>query len=481
MSLEGHLPEFKQIGKYKIEGLISHGGMSLLYLASDPETHAPLIIKVLSPLYIKEKDVADRFLNEAHIISLADHPNIVRLVDSGQWEQGLFIAMEFVKGTSLKQVFEHQPYTLKRAMDVTLQIASAVSHLHTHGIVHGDLKPENILINEQGQVKVIDFGIAQLLTDSGLEMPLRFLGTPIYMSPELGIDRKNLSFQSDIFALGIIAYELATGKLCHGRIHIALAPTGLQKLLQKALQPKPQDRYSDMCDFIGDLTAYLKSSDFEKDKQGRDLSLEIYEKLEAIQNRLMPTDPPLWPDLKIDLAHVQAMGVCELYIDFLNLSDNKRLIFIAKSSKKGIEGLVSLCMLRMAVRALVKRGASDPVEIASLLVEHIEEDFFETGVRFALICIDTKQNSYSFCQYGLGVLIAKDKPMPLVQKNQFFTAKDTFAKGDTLLFIDEKDAALSDLQQEPAENILQKMRLKTESASKEPPLCVILMEKNWLL
>ncbi|MBS0635438.1 MAG: protein kinase, partial [Verrucomicrobia bacterium] len=98
-----NLPPFKQIGKYKVEGLISRGGMSLLYLASNPDNQEPIIIKVLLPKYLSEQDVVDRFLNEAHVISLANHPNIVRLIDSGRWEGGLFIAMEFVKGSSLSK------------------------------------------------------------------------------------------------------------------------------------------------------------------------------------------------------------------------------------------------------------------------------------------------------------------------------------------------------------------------------------------
>ena len=465
------LPEFKQIGKYKIEGLISRGGMSLLYLAQDPETLAPLIIKVLSPPFAQEKDVVERFLNEVHILSLANHPNIVRLVESGEWEKGLFIAMEFVKGSSLKKVFQHEPISLKRAMDILLQIAYAVSHLHSHGVVHGDLKPENILINEQGKVKVIDFGIAKLLTEATEDPPLRFLGTPIYMSPELGIDRKSLSFASDIFSLGIIAYELATGKLCHGRVHLALAPKGLQKLLQKALQPKPSDRHSDMCDFIGELASYLKSSDFEKDKQGQDASLEVYEKLEAIQSSLIPHTIPSWPDLKIDFAH----DARELYIDFLALPDTLRLIVIAESSKKGPEGLFSLCTLKATLRTLVAKGSKDPLEIASHLLEHSENS------SFALIVFDMQNNAFSFCQYGLGLLASNNKPIPLVQKEQLFTAEASLVKGETLLFIGAKESLLPDTQEESAENILRKLRLNCESTSKEPPLCVILMAKNWLL
>ena len=104
-----------------------------------------------------------RFLAEAKIIAIADHPNIVRLHQSGRWEEGLYIAMEYVQGISLRQYLQKVPLSIKRALEIILEIAYALCHLHTHHVIHRDLKPENILITQEGKVKVIDFGIAQLL------------------------------------------------------------------------------------------------------------------------------------------------------------------------------------------------------------------------------------------------------------------------------------------------------------------------------
>ena len=185
----------------------------------------PILIKVLLPKFLKDPDVTARFLNEAHIIATANHPNIVKLYESGTWEGGLYIAMEFVKGSSLRKSLVNQPFSLKRALNILLQISYALCHLHTHGIVHGDLKPENILITESGEVKLIDFGIAQILSDKEKkDVSKRLTGTPIYMSPEQLEDWGNVSCQSDIYSLGIMAYELALGKITHGRVIISLAP-----------------------------------------------------------------------------------------------------------------------------------------------------------------------------------------------------------------------------------------------------------------
>lgn len=423
-----------------------------MYLATAPKTEAPIIVKVLLPKYLAEKDVAERFLQEAKIISLANHPNIVRLVDSGRWEGGLFIAMEFVKGSSLKKIFQHQPYTLKRAMDVLLQIAYATSHLHSHGIIHGDLKPENILINEQGQVKVIDFGIARLLTDDTKEHPTRFLGTPIYMSPELGLNRHNLSFQSDIYALGIIAYELALGKLCHGRVIISLAPKGLQKLLERALQPLAIDRYKDMCDFIGDLSSYIKSGDLEKDKQGSDQFLEIFEQLESTQNSLLPPAAPNWHGITVEFAREELMGLAGLYVDFIDLSPTKKLIIIAESTRKGPLGLIDICMFKACVKTLVACNAVD--KMAATLPDNC---------LYATLILDTttKEHSHYHSHYG-----------PLVSTH-----------GKLLMLGTENNNLAEEVAKDPsqkAEAILRKARLQAEALGLPPPLAAILINFHQL-
>ncbi len=462
------LPTFKKIGKYTVEGLIVRGSLSLLYLASDPETKVPLIIKVLLPKYLSDKDVVDRFLNEARIISLANHPNIVQLTDSGTWEGGLFIAMEFVKGTSLKKIFQHQPYTLKRAMDVLLQIAYALSHLHTHGIVHGDLKPENILINEHGEVKVIDFGIARLLTEEKTEKPQRFLGTPIYMSPELGINPESISFQSDIFALGIIAYELAVGKISHGRIILSLAPKGLQKLLQKALQPRPEDRYMDMCDFITDLSAYIKSHEIERDKQGSDKFLEIFEKLEEIQNSLITKDIPAWAEL----ATLQGMGLPGLYIDFFE-RDDKKLIIVAESKRNEIQGVVSASIFKASFRTLLSFEHIALDEIPKKL--QIGDD-----ISFCFLIVDMKQRKARSYHNGYGVL-KNCRQTEQIKNSNLYTSEASYKEGETLVFatlpFEEYSSAALTIDAQDADTILRKLVL----TQKEEPLAVILMnfmEKN---
>lgn len=476
----------QQIDKYKIEGLMTRGGMSLLYLATHPDTQEPLIVKVLLPKYLSEHDVVERFLNEARVIALANHPNIIRLISSGVWQNGLYIAMEFVKGSSLRKILQHQPYSLKRALDVLLQIAYAIAHLHAHGVVHGDLKPENILINEQGQVKVIDFGIAQLLTDLKKEYPSRFVGTPIYMSPELGLDRRNVSFQSDIYALGIIAYELALGKISHGRVILSLAPRGLQKILHKALQPRPEDRYSDMCDFISDLTGYIKSETFQKDKHGSDYFLEIFEELEQLQGAITSDRVPSWPDTESGIVYLQGLGLSGQYIDFLELEKGKKAIIMAECDKKGATGLVSVSALRAMFRTLMNTQKKAPLsKITQELLERIEKDLFKNSFSFCILIIDFDNSSYEYFQNTYGALIhyaqesATFSQITLPQQATFCAGDQLYIFGSSskinfLPLLEEQAAVLlSQPAQNQSESLIRKARMLPESDIEEKPLCLI--------
>ena len=468
----------KSIGKYKIEGVYAQGGMSRLYIGIDPETEEPIIIKVLLPKFLQNNDVTTRFLNEARIISLADHPNIVKLYDYGHWENGLYIAMEYVKGTPLRRLLALQPFSLKKALDITLQIAYAICHLHAHGIIHGDLKPENILITDTGQVKVIDFGIAQVITEQTtrtIASSPRLIGTPIYMSPEQAEAMQNVSLQSDIYSLGIISYELAIGKITHGRIILSLAPKGLQKILNKALQKKPEDRYQDIVDFIADLTSYMKSGDPYKDKQGSDYFFELFEELELRQSDLVrPT--PSWNFCSIGRSTFNHMNLNCLICDFYDLSDIQKLIFIAEIPKKRAEGIVFSSMLLSSIKTSLReyRGTS-PHEIAKRIFSIISCDFDFTDYGISLIFLDSRSKKFEFFhnEYGL-ILFAKAKDNKIQEypakttfltSEQFFTSNGFYEDDDALVFLGTHHISLSNTASNsasrPQQIIIERMPQRT--------------------
>ena len=396
----------KIIGPYRIETLLQRGGMSLLYLGTHPETKEPVTIKVLSPKFLSNPEVVKRFLNEAEIIAMADHPNIVKLFGYGEWASGLYIAMEFIQGISLRQYLLQNPASLKKSLEIILDVSYALCHLHTHGVIHRDLKPENILITESGVVKVIDFGIAQLLTDHrdfSVGSKNRIIGTPIYMSPEQKENPENVSYPSDIYSLGIIAYELILGKLCHGQVHLSLMPKGMQKILSKTLQFKPEDRYHDIVDFISDITAYLHSATLQKEKKPGDKISELSEDLQLAKGWLLPNAAPDWPHISVGIASHKSFDLWGLYYDFLTLPNQEYGIILCESSKHGAEGILHVAAVKGIVKAL-KPYAGKPAELASALNAILVTEPVDQPYGFSYLVLAQKEQHYRFISCHLSHL-----------------------------------------------------------------------------
>lgn len=437
----------KKIGPYKVETLLDKGGMSFLYLATHPDSHDPITIKVLFPEFLSNTEMVQRFIREASIIALADHPNIVKLYGQGEWEGGLYIAMEFIQGISLRRYLLHNLISLKHALELVMEISMALCHLHAHGVIHRDLKPENILVTESGGVKVIDFGIAQLLTENQQDPQnkKRLIGTPIYMSPEQKNDPESTSYPSDIYSLGIITYELVLGKLSHGQIHLAIMPKGLQKILAKALQLQAKDRYQDIVDFMTDVSAYLHSPALLKENKELDPLSDLSESLRQAQHSLVPQAPPLWPDLDIGMATYRSLGTSSLYYDFFNLPNQTYGIIIGEPSVKGSPGIVYSSVLRGMVRALCQ-VAKPPKEMASMLNALLLEDPMKQLFSFSYLILIPKENRFRFiaCQCGnLWHQSAKNSTLRQVLSNNpslgensraiFTEVEQTWEVGDTLL------------------------------------------------
>ena len=405
----------KKIGPYDIEILLEKGGMSILYLGTQPDSKEPTTIKVLSPKYLSNQQVVDHFLKEAEIIALADHPNIVKLYGNGKWEGGLYIAMEFIQGISLRQYILQTPISLKRALEMLLDISYAICHLHTHGVIHRDLKPENILITESGAIKVIDFGIAQLLTESTTEEDFqsqqRTLGTPIYMSPEQKENPENVTFPSDIYSLGIIAYELILGKLSHGQIYLSLMPKGMQKILMKALQPRVEDRYQDVVDFIIAVSAYLNSENFEKDKLVKDHLSELSESIRNTQSFLNPDTPPNFDNLQINVSTYFTRAISGVYHDFLELEKGVYGIVFCESSLKGSDGLI-LCSMFRGMFLSEHRKNSDLSLLSESLNEIIYNDGLDKNFTFNYLVFNTNKLEIHYILCGQSFLWQKKNKQP---------------------------------------------------------------------
>ncbi len=380
-----NVPAF--IGPYQVESLYSKGGMSLLYLAKESKSAKPLMIKVLSPHFAKNKEVVDRFLKEAKIISMTNHPNIIKLYDQGKWENGLYITMEFIQGISLKQFIIKKSLSRKRALEIILQVAYALCHLHTHGVIHRDLKPENILITESGNVKVIDFGIAQLQNEAVKHTgKAKTIGTPLYMSPEQKKDPAKIDYNSDIYSLGIITYELLLGQLSHGVFELNLLPPHLRAILAKTLQPDAKKRTQDIVDFITDISEYLKTHEEEKEEEKQ--ADEMMDSLVSIQNILFTHQPPLWPQFDIGIAAARQQTVSGQYLDFFKLANNSFIVLLVQPLTQGIFSLARTSSLRGMMRTFIKYSEKEKID-ALYLTEHLNNFLYEDPFhqKSAMSCI----------------------------------------------------------------------------------------------
>ncbi len=211
------------IGNYEVQRLIGEGGMGKVYLAVHPGIGRQAAVKVLTPSDAADPQIVSRFITEARAANAIRHPNIVDIYDSGVIEGGTpYIVMEYLDGETLTQTLGRGPLAVADAIDWGCQIAEALAAAHAHDVVHRDLKPDNLFLVPdprrlgKKQVKVLDFGIAKLQRRTmGQVHKTRtgaLLGTPLYMSPEQCMSIKDIDARTDIYSLGVILYEMVTGK-----------------------------------------------------------------------------------------------------------------------------------------------------------------------------------------------------------------------------------------------------------------------------
>src|SRR5262245_20338207 len=272
----------KTVGHYHITAKLGAGGMGEVFLAEDKRLERKAAIKFLPAEMAADPDRRQRFLNEARAASALNHPHVCVVYDVGETEDGLpFIAMEFVEGQALDALLKHGPLEVGRIADIAVQVADALDAAHSRRIVHRDIKPGNISLNERGQVKVLDFGLAKRMpteTDQP-EVTQEFqptrhgqvVGTPRYMSPEQVLG-KEIDHRSDLFSVGVVLYELATGQrpftgsnfgeLVNNIVHAqppAIArlnynvPPELERITLKCLQKSPDRRYQSARELLVDL------------------------------------------------------------------------------------------------------------------------------------------------------------------------------------------------------------------------------------
>jgi serine/threonine protein kinase len=199
-------------GRYRVLKRIGSGGMAEVYCVEDQQLGRRVALKLLHRRFADDEQFVERFRREASSAAGLSHPNIVGIFDRGEWDGTYYIAMEFVEGRTLKDIVrERGAAPPEAAADITLQILRALRFAHQRGIVHRDIKPQNVLIDNDGRVRVADFGIARAgvsdMTETGSVM-----GTAQYLSPEQA-QGKPVDARSDLYSTGVVLYELLTGRV----------------------------------------------------------------------------------------------------------------------------------------------------------------------------------------------------------------------------------------------------------------------------
>jgi serine/threonine-protein kinase len=311
------------IGNYLVTQKLGEGGMGAVYLAEHPSIGKKVALKVLHSEFSSNQEVAARFFHEAKAVNDIGHPNIVDIVDFGIIQAGpgreqlVYFIMEYLAGMTLSQVIHSEaPLPPERALTIGLQVADALSASHKCGIVHRDLKPDNIILVQRGRerdfVKLLDFGIAKLTGGSAMGSHRTrtgiVMGTPAYMSPEQCEGRDTVDLRTDVYALGIVIYEMLTGRVPflgegYGEIlvqHLTqrpapvsqfrMLPAHVEVVVMKALEKRADMRYPTMDEFMRAMSDPVGYVEANGGVTG------------FLQRQLMPSNAPLPPSVRLTPA-----------------------------------------------------------------------------------------------------------------------------------------------------------------------------------
>ena len=271
---------FKLIGRYEVKSEIARGGMATVFHAYDPRFERDVAIKVLPMAFLHDPQFRVRFEREAKMIALLEHPAIVPVYDFGEESGQPYIVMRYMSGGSLTDRLKEGALSLAETAQLITRMAPAMDAAHARNIIHRDLKPGNILFDQYGNAYLSDFGIARIIVEGSATLTGEaILGTPAYMSPEQIQGEKKIDGRSDIYALGVLIYQMLCGQAPYvsdtpARVmmmHVlepvpniqkvrADLPAGVEAVVAKAMAKDPKDRYSTAGELAADLEAIVHGS-----------------------------------------------------------------------------------------------------------------------------------------------------------------------------------------------------------------------------
>ena len=299
--------------RYLIKKRIGSGGMALVYLAFDNETGNDVAIKILRDELLSDAEAVKRFITESQAYLMLSHPNIVKCYDIFNGENLKYIVMEYADGKTLKTLLnEKVKLSFDETISISIQILQALDHAHSNNVVHRDIKPQNIIIDKNGNLKITDFGIAQIQGSNPIAVSSLTIGTVDYISPEQA-GGEPTDFRSDIYSLGILMYEMICGQLPFidsNPMSVALMQIkedpvppvvvdssiskGLSQIIMKAIEKKPSNRFENakqMLDCLYRLKnnpnaffEFVTFSDTFQDESSSSKSLDLFAENKPIKS-----------------------------------------------------------------------------------------------------------------------------------------------------------------------------------------------------
>jgi serine/threonine protein kinase len=416
--MSASVPAPKKLGKYDIHMQIGRGSMGIVYQGYDPFADRLVAVKVAISEALRDKESGQRyrkmFFNEAHTAGMLKHPNIMAILDAGVDEEECYIVMELVEGSDTLKSYckPDKLLPVKEVIEIIFKCAKALDYAHRHGVIHRDIKPTNILLTKDHDVKIGDFSIAHVVTsDTTHTMPTGFVGSPRYMSPEQ-VQEDSISTQTDLFSLGIVMYEMLTGKhpfqadsfsrLIHKIINEQQPPLStyrtdlpdiLEKIVYHALQKLPSKRYTMGLNMAADLSLafdYLEQPEEDIAEQ------EIFNAIQDIEFFREFSESEMWEIVRVCIWQTSNVGD-EIIIE--GEIDDSFFIIVSGTAEVIKEGHVlgtlnpGDCFGEMSYLEKTKRSATirakEPMQLMKINATLIDQVSADCQLRFSRIFLKT--------------------------------------------------------------------------------------------
>lgn len=373
-------------GRYQILENIGGGGMANVYKAQDMILDRIVAVKVLQPQYSNDEQFIKRFRREAQAATSLAHPNVVNIYDVGEEEDTYYIVMEYVEGSTLKEYIQNEGrLSIEEAVHIMQQIMSAISHAHVNHIIHRDIKPHNILISKLGEAKVTDFGIARAMSSATITHTNSVMGSVHYLSPEQARGGV-INYKSDIYSLGIVLYEMITGKvpfsgdtavsialkhlqsdLPSPKIAVPTLPQSIENIITRATAKDPLHRYQSVREMEEDLETALEPARYNEEKY-------VLPNQEGEETKAIPMVHSGWESVQEDDATIEVKPNQRDYSE--PSSPNKKE---GKKKRWLVIGMVSIAVLFTAVivafAVLPAIFKVDEVEVPNVVEMEYDEAF----------------------------------------------------------------------------------------------------------